>query len=102
MRAAWKEFDLPANDATVVVGVSGGADSTALLLALDELIRNDKLNVKLVVAHLDHGLRKDSSSDARWVTNLAKELGHKVVIGKGPTQNCHWQARCKSRAGGAN
>ena len=82
VRVAWKELNLPANDATVVVGVSGGADSTALLLALDELIKNDKLNVKLVVAHLDHGLRKDSSSDARWVTKLAKELGHVVVVGK--------------------
>jgi tRNA(Ile)-lysidine synthase len=82
LRAAWKELELPTNDATVVVGVSGGADSTALLLALDELIKNEKLPVKLVVAHLNHGLRKASASDARWVTNLAKELGYKAVIGK--------------------
>ncbi len=75
-------MDLPTNNATVVVGVSGGADSTALILSLDELIKNDKLHLKLVVAHLDHGLRKDSASDARWVTKLAKELGHQVVIGK--------------------
>src|ERR1700687_5609948 len=75
LRAAWKELDLSANDATVVVAVSGGADSTALLLALDELIRNEKLRVRLVVAHLDHGLREESASDARWVTNLAKQLG---------------------------
>ncbi|HXL80081.1 MAG TPA: tRNA lysidine(34) synthetase TilS [Pyrinomonadaceae bacterium] len=82
LRAAWKELELPNAEATVVVAVSGGADSTALLLALDELIRNEKLRVKLVVAHLDHGLREESASDARWVTNLAKELGYKVVIGK--------------------
>lgn len=73
---------MPTNDATVAVAVSGGADSTALLLALDELIKNEKLHVKLVVAHLNHGLRKASASDARWVTNLAKELGYKSVIGK--------------------
>lgn len=79
-------MDLPTNDATVVVGVSGGADSTSLLLALDELIKNDKLQVNLVVAHLDHGLRKESASDARWVTNLSKELGHQVVIGKAQLQ----------------
>jgi tRNA(Ile)-lysidine synthase len=82
VRAAWKELELPAANATVVIGVSGGADSTALLLALDELIKNEKLNVKLVVAHLDHGLREDSACDARWVTKLAKELGHEVAIGK--------------------
>lgn len=94
---------LPTNDAPVVVGVSGGADSTALFLALDELIRNDKLQVKLVVAHLDHGLRKTSAADARWVTQLAKELGHKVVIGKAqlktpagtPVANLEQAARLK-------
>jgi len=75
-------LELPNVEETIVVAVSGGADSTALLLALDELIRNEKLRVKLVVAHLDHGLREESASDARWVTNLAKELGYKVVTGK--------------------
>jgi len=82
LRAAWKELDLPVANETIIVAVSGGADSTALLLALDELIKNEKLRVRLVVAHLNHGLRKASASDARWVTNLAKELGDKVVIGK--------------------
>jgi tRNA(Ile)-lysidine synthase len=82
LRAAWKELELPDVDATVVVAVSGGADSTAMLLALDELIKNDKLRVKLVVGHLDHGLRKNSAADARWVSKLVKDLGYEVVIGK--------------------
>lgn len=94
---------LPTNNATVVVGVSGGADSTALFLALDELIRNDKLQVKLVVAHLDHGLRESSAADARWVKQLAKESGHKVIIGKAqlktaagkPVANLEQAARLK-------
>jgi tRNA(Ile)-lysidine synthase len=103
LQAAWKEMALPTNDATVVVGVSGGADSTALFLALDELVRNDKLQVKLVVAHLDHGLRESSAADARWVTQLAKKFGHKVVIGKAqlrtaagkPVANLEQAARLK-------
>ncbi len=94
---------LPTNNAAVVVGVSGGADSTALLLALDELIRNDKLHFELVVAHLDHGLRKSSAADARWVTQLAKELGYKLVSGKAqlktpagePVANLEQAARLK-------
>lgn len=103
LRAAWTEMALPTNNAAVVVGVSGGADSTTLLLALDELIRNDKLQLELVVAHLDHGLRKSSAADARWVTQLAKELGYKVVIGKAqlktpagePVANLEQAARLK-------
>jgi tRNA(Ile)-lysidine synthase len=56
------------------VAVSGGADSSALLLALEELIRLEKLQLSLVVAHLDHGLRKDSRSDAEWVSELTRSL----------------------------
>jgi tRNA(Ile)-lysidine synthase len=67
---------------TVVVAVSGGADSTALLLALQELIQADKLKLKVVVAHLDHGLRKESRRDARFVSNLADTLGFPAVIGR--------------------
>src|ERR1051325_2183470 len=82
LRVAWKELGLPVADAVIVVAVSGGADSTALLFALDELNRSGKLNLKLVVAHLDHGLRSDSSKDAAWVRQIAKQLGHQVHVGK--------------------
>ncbi len=76
---------------TVIVAVSGGADSSALLLALDELIRQQRMSLKLVVAHLDHGLRSVSRKDAQWVKALAKDLGHdfatsRVELGKTSTR----------------
>ena len=74
----WRRLQLPETD--VVVGVSGGADSVALLLALDELIKAKKLNLKIFVAHVDHRLRKTASADARWVKKLAESLGHDVSI----------------------
>src|SRR6185295_15188170 len=80
--AEWQQLELPDSGANIVVAVSGGADSTALLLGLDELIKKDRLQVKLTVAHLDHGLREDSAADAKWVSQLAKELGYDVVAGK--------------------
>ncbi|MDQ2920983.1 MAG: tRNA lysidine(34) synthetase TilS, partial [Acidobacteriota bacterium] len=76
----WRRLDLPVADETIVVAVSGGADSSALLLALDELIKREKLQLTPVVAHLDHGLRKDSRKDAEWVSELAKSLGYRVAI----------------------
>ena len=84
LSAEWQRLELPIEDAGVVVAVSGGADSTALLLALDELTMDDKINLKIVVAHLDHGLRKESGADARWVKQMAKSLAGEidVVIGK--------------------
>ena len=78
----WRRLELPVAEASVVVAVSGGADSTALLLGLDELIKKEKLRLQLTVAHLDHGLRDESKAEARWVSQLAKELGHDVVVAK--------------------
>ena len=80
--AEWQRLDLPASEAAVVAAVSGGADSTALLLGLAELIDQGKLRLRVVVAHLDHGLRTDSKDDAKWVSQLAKELTFDVVVGR--------------------
>ncbi len=62
-----------------MIAVSGGADSTALLLALDELISARKLSLVLTVAHLDHGLRKAGKDDALWVEQLARQLGYEPM-----------------------
>jgi tRNA(Ile)-lysidine synthase len=78
----WRRLKLPLADERVVVAVSGGADSTALFLALDELISANKLRIELCVAHLDHGLRDSGAKDSRWVKDLAKSLGYDVVIGR--------------------
>ncbi len=77
----WKQLDLPAERATVVVAVSGGADSVALLLSLDELVKSKRLKLRIIVAHLDHRLRgKSSDADSDWVALLAKGLNHRVAL----------------------
>jgi tRNA(Ile)-lysidine synthase len=80
--AEWKRLDALTEDARVVVAVSGGADSTALLLALDELLRAGRLKLKLTVAHLNHNLRGEAGrADASWVAALAKKLGCEIEQG---------------------
>ncbi len=60
----------------VLVGVSGGIDSTALLHALVKAGYG-----KLTVAHLDHGLRgKEGAGDARFVRGLARKWGLAVIV----------------------
>ena len=59
--------------ATVIVAVSGGADSTALLHLLSCLRAAWSLN--LVVAHLDHNLRPSSAEDASFVAEMAENWG---------------------------
>jgi tRNA(Ile)-lysidine synthase len=77
----WRTIKLPLSSEAILVGVSGGADSTALLLAIHELIDRGKLSLRVTVAHLDHGLRAASRKDAKWVSQLARELGFEAVIG---------------------
>lgn len=63
---------ISAGDA-VVVGVSGGPDSVALLHLLNAL--KDRLGCALAVAHFDHGIRGGESRDDRlFVEKLAAEL----------------------------
>lgn len=58
----------------VGVAVSGGLDSVALLLLLDEL--RPSLGISLVVLHLNHLLRGTASdADERFVVELARERG---------------------------
>ena len=62
----------------ILVAVSGGADSVALLCLLHEL--SSRLELHLCVAHLDHGLRKSSHEEADFVVTLAKKLGLQVYL----------------------
>jgi tRNA(Ile)-lysidine synthase len=78
----WNRLGLSKSNASVVVATSGGADSVALLLALDELTKSRKLKVGILVAHLNHRLRgKVSDEDAVWVASLAKSLRYPAAIG---------------------
>jgi len=76
----WQRLELP-HSGGAIVAVSGGADSVAQLLALDELVKSNRLGLEIIVAHLNHGLRgKASREDAEWVENLAHLLGFAVEI----------------------
>jgi len=57
----------------VLIAVSGGPDSIALLHAL--LALRPEYDLSLAIAHLDHGLRGESREDARFVRRMAKDLG---------------------------
>jgi tRNA(Ile)-lysidine synthase len=69
-----KRYSMLDRGAVVAVAVSGGLDSTVLLHALCSL--KDDLGIKLVVCHLNHGLRgAESKRDHSFVEALAGKLG---------------------------
>ncbi len=80
----WRKLSLPIKDETIIVAVSGGADSVSLLAVLCELKKLKKLNLNLVVAHFNHNLRTaESLADAEFVYNLAKKLDCESIFGSG-------------------
>jgi len=69
-------YDLLQKGDRVLVAVSGGPDSVALLYALLEI--KDEFNLDICVAHLNHKLRgKESDEDEKFVKNLAHKLNLK-------------------------
>ena len=94
----WRKLDLPFEGETFVAAVSGGADSVALLLALDALRKQKKLKNRFVVAHFNHDLRgKESENDGEFVKVLASrcevEFVCKTAAGKSPKGNLEQNAR---------
>ena len=61
-------------DRTVLVGVSGGADSIALLLISLAVERQKSTSCTIVVAHIHHGLRAESDDEQQLVETLCREL----------------------------
>lgn len=68
-----RELAVDLTDSVVVVGLSGGPDSTALLLCLECLA--PRLGFSLQAAHLDHGLRPESAAEADQTELLCGGLG---------------------------
>ena len=71
-QAAFEQCGLR-QDLPILLGVSGGADSLALLHGLDAL------GFKLVIAHLDHALRPEAHLDAEFVQNLVESQGFPFI-----------------------
>ena len=78
VKAYMEEFQMVNENDTVVVGVSGGADSVCLFLLLHEYCRQK--NVRLVAVHVNHLIREDAAADAmvkatgdRWSYYMSAE-----------------------------
>lgn len=69
VREAWSRWGGPPSGSTVVVALSGGMDSCVLLHLLRFPLA--RLGLRVVAAHFDHRMRRDSGADAQWVGGVA-------------------------------
>lgn len=71
----------PVADGSYLIGLSGGADSVALLMMLLPEIRDGKIRVEAV--HVNHGLRgAESDEDERFCGALCKREGIPLYVGR--------------------
>jgi tRNA(Ile)-lysidine synthase len=65
----------------LVLAVSGGPDSTALMVLATRWRDSLKTKPKLIAVTIDHGLRKESKREAAEVARLARKLkiGHRTL-----------------------
>lgn len=73
-------YENVAAEGAVLVAVSGGIDSTVLLLALARLRDEGRLFGPLAAAHIDHGVRPDSRDNAQHVLELCDRLDVPLAI----------------------
>lgn len=67
-----EEFNMFPQESKVVVGISGGPDSTVLLHTLSLL--KEKYKIEIWAAYLDHCIREDQTKEKEWVRELSREL----------------------------
>ena len=62
------KYNMIQDNDKVVIGVSGGPDSIALLTILNKL--KEKWNIKLYVAHINHRIRKEADEETEYVKDF--------------------------------
>lgn len=74
VRKTIEKYNMPLDNRTVVIGVSGGADSMTLLHIMHRL--QSELDFRIIVCHLNHSIRgEEADSDERFVKEQCEKLG---------------------------
>jgi len=82
VRRTIRRHQLAGPDTRVVLALSGGSDSVALVHLLMELHRKGELQVA-AIAHFNHQLRPEAEADERFSAEVAASFGYALLAGRG-------------------
>ena len=68
-----KKYKLIENEDKIVIGVSGGPDSIALLNVLLEIKKEKIIDFNIVVCHVNHMIREEAIQDEEYVLKFCKK-----------------------------
>lgn len=68
-----KKYNLIENGDKIVIGVSGGPDSIALLNILFNIKKQEIIHFEIVVCHVNHMIRKEAIDDEKFVESFCKQ-----------------------------
>ena len=75
--ATMNKYDMLSQDDTIVLAISDGVDSMVMLHLFAEMTKT--FNLKIVIAHLNHGVRDESELDLELVRDVAKQYDFMLV-----------------------
>lgn len=88
-----KELKITDND-TIVIGVSGGPDSMALLHLMIKL--REKIKITIICAHINHNVRSESINEQKFVESICLQnniIFETMTIKEYSGDNFHHEAR---------
>lgn len=70
-----RKYNLIENGDKLVLGVSGGPDSISMLNVLNDIRRDDNIDLdfQIIVVHINHMIRKEAKEDETYVETFCKE-----------------------------
>ena len=80
VRKTITKYNLIDKGDTIIVAVSGGPDSMTLLSILLSL--KEEYNIKIIVAHINHGIRENAKIDEEYVKKFCKDNNIELYIKK--------------------
>lgn len=95
-----QKYHLIKDGDSIVIGVSGGPDSMALLNMLNEL--KEVLNIEICVAHINHMIRKEADEETVYVQDFCKKIGVECYIKRSDVQGESKKLKISTELAGRN